>query len=70
MEEQGIIEEDTGPAPWVSNAVLAPKDDGGIRVTVDMRNANDAIIDTDVPIQFPERKTSGPSSPAVTFSPN
>ena len=50
MEEQGIIEEHDGPAPWVSNAVLAPKDDGGIRVTVDMRNANKAILDTNVPI--------------------
>ena len=50
MEEQGIIEEHTGPAPWVSNPVLAPKDDGGIRVTVDMRNANEAILDTNVPI--------------------
>lgn len=50
MEDQGIIEEHDGPAPWVSNAVLAPKDDGGIRVTVDMRNANQAILDTNVPI--------------------
>ena len=28
-EEQNIIEEHEGPAPWVSNPVLAPKDDGG-----------------------------------------
>lgn len=47
MKEQGIIEEHDGPAPWVSNAVLAPKDDGGIRVTVDMRNANQAILGSD-----------------------
>ena len=50
MEEQGIIEEHHGPAPWVSNAVLAPKDDGGVRVTIDMRQANPAIKDTHLPV--------------------
>ena len=40
----------TGPAPWVSNVVLAPKDDGDIRITVDMRNANKAIKPTNIPI--------------------
>ena len=50
MEEQGIIEEHHGPAPWVSNPVLTPKDDGGMRVTIDMRNANKAIKQTNIPI--------------------
>ena len=50
MEEQGIIEEHHGPAPWVSNAVLAPKDNGGVRVTIDMREANPAIKDTHIPV--------------------
>ena len=50
MEEAGIIEDHHGPAPWVSNVVLAPKDDGGIRVTVDMRKANEAIHSTNIPI--------------------
>ena len=36
MEDGGLIEEHHGPAPWISNTVLAPKDDGGMRVTVDM----------------------------------
>ena len=50
MEEEDIIEEHHGPAPWVSNLVLSPKDDGGIRVTVDMRQANKAIQQTHIPI--------------------
>ena len=49
MEEQTILEEHEGPAPWVSDPVLAPKD-GGIRNTVDIRQANKAIKSTNVPI--------------------
>ena len=47
MEKQGMIEPHTGPAPHV---VLAPKDDGSIRVTVDMRQVNKAIKSTNLPI--------------------
>ena len=54
MEEQGIIEEHTGPAPWVSNPVLAPKDNGDIRITIDMRQANKAIRPTNIPIPKPD----------------
>ena len=50
MEGEGIIEDHEGPAPWISNLVLAPKDDGGLRVTVDMREPNRAIQDTGLPI--------------------
>ncbi len=50
MEKAGIIEEHHGPAPWVSNIVLSPKDDGGIRVTIDLREANKAIEATNIPI--------------------
>ena len=50
MIKEGVLEEHTGPAPWVSNVVLAPKDDGDIRITVDMRNANKAIKPTNIPI--------------------
>ena len=37
MIKQDVIEEHPHdqPAPWVSNAVLAPKEDGSIRVTLD-----------------------------------
>ena len=50
MEAEGLIEEHTGPAPWISNTVLAPKDNGDTRVTVDMRNVNKAIQSTNIPI--------------------
>ena len=50
MEENGIIEEHHGPAPWISNVVLSPKDDGQTRVTLDMRCTNKAIKATNIPI--------------------
>ena len=54
MEKNGIIEEHIGPAPYVSNTVPTPKEDGGLRITVDMRNANKAIKSTNLPIPRPE----------------
>ena len=54
MERDGVVEDHEGPAPWISNLVLAPKDDGSIRVTVDMREPNKAILDTGLPIPKPE----------------
>ena len=68
MEEQNIIEEHKGPAPWVSNPVLAPKVDGGIRITVDMRQANKAIKSTNVLI--PELKISNHSWQAMRCTQN
>ena len=50
MERADIIEEHTDPAPWISNIVLAPREDGSLRVTVDMRQVNKAIKNTNVPI--------------------
>ena len=50
MEEQDIIEEHHGPSPWVSNIVLAPKDNGAIRITLDMREPNKAIKPIKMPI--------------------
>lgn len=37
-------------APWASNIVIAPKDDGGIRVTLDAKNLNKAIPASSFPI--------------------
>ena len=31
------------PAPWVSNIVIAPKDDGDIHITLDAKGVNDAL---------------------------
>lgn len=52
MISNDIIEEHpiNEPAPWVSNAVIAPKPDGGIRMTLDARNVNKAILQTNHPI--------------------
>ena len=52
MINNDIIEEHpiNEPAPWVSNAVIAPKPDGGIRMTLDARNVNKAILQTNHPI--------------------
>ena len=49
---QDVIEEHPHdePAPWVSNAVLAPKSDGSIRVTLDARNVNKALLSSNVSI--------------------
>ncbi|PIK54248.1 hypothetical protein BSL78_08875 [Apostichopus japonicus] len=44
LMEQDIIEEVNGPTPWVSPVVIVPKSGGDIRLCVDMRLANDAII--------------------------
>ena len=47
-----VIEEHpaTEPAPWISNAVIAPKADGAIRMTLDARNVNKAIQASNLPI--------------------
>ena len=44
VETLGIIEPIKGPTPWVSHLVAVPKPNGGIRVCVDMRQANSAIV--------------------------
>ncbi|CAB3989036.1 Hypothetical predicted protein [Paramuricea clavata] len=52
MIEQDVIEEHPRdePAPWVANAVLAPKDDGSLWVTMDARNVSKALYPTNHPI--------------------
>ena len=39
-----IIEPIEGPTPWVSPVVVVPKPSGDIRLCVDMRKANEAIV--------------------------
>ena len=46
MVKEGICEEHHGPTLRVSNPVLEPKPDVGMRVTVDMKNVNKAIKQT------------------------
>jgi len=44
LQKQGIIEPVQGPTPWVSPLVIVPKPSGAVRLCVDMRRANEAII--------------------------
>ena len=39
-----IIEPVEGPSPWVSPVVIVPKPSGDIRLSIDMRRANQAIV--------------------------
>lgn len=39
----GIIERVNGPSPWVSPVVIVIKDNGDVRLCIDMRRANTAI---------------------------
>ena len=49
--ESGIIEEvSEGPTGWISPLVVVPKSDGDVRICVDMRRANQAIIRERQPI--------------------
>ena len=50
LETAGIVEVHEGPAPWISNIRLAPRPDGGVRPTLDMREPNKAIQGTGLPI--------------------
>ena len=34
--------------PWISNIVMVPKPDGNIRITLDARNLNKAIMSTNL----------------------
>ena len=48
--DMGIIEPVEGPAPWVNPVVIVPKDNRDIRLCVDMRPANQAIMRRRYPI--------------------
>ena len=48
--DMGIIEPLEGPAPWVNPVVIVPKNKGKLRLCVDMRQANQAIMRRRYPI--------------------
>ncbi|GFR78250.1 transposon Ty3-I Gag-Pol polyprotein [Elysia marginata] len=43
LKEQDIIKDVVGPTPWVSLNVVVPKNTGGVRLCLDIREANKAI---------------------------
>ena len=52
MISDDVIEEHPvgDPTPWISNAVIVPKPNGSLRVTLDARNINKAIQSSNLPI--------------------
>ena len=52
MIKEDVIEEHppNEPVPWVSCAVIAPKSDSSLRITLDARNLNKALIFSNYPI--------------------
>ena len=56
MEADGVIEQHppNEPAPWVSCAVVVPKPNGEIRITLDARNINKCIQTMNYPIPMQE----------------
>ena len=52
MVKEDVLEKhpQNKPAPWISCAVIAPKPNGDIRVTIDARNVNKAVKSTNLPI--------------------
>ena len=50
LQRLDIIEPVTGPTPWVSPLVVMPKPNGEVRICVDMRRVNTAVIRERYPI--------------------
>jgi hypothetical protein len=44
LETMEVIEKVEGPTPWVSPVVVVPKKNGDVRLCVDMRQANQAVM--------------------------
>ena len=51
LQDQDIEKVTNQPTPWISSIVATPKKDGGIRICVDMTEANQAI-EKDLPCQL------------------
>lgn len=54
MLDNDVIEHHSGPADWVANLAVVFKEDGKLRITVDLRGLNKELRDTRVPIPIPE----------------
>jgi len=67
LQDLDIIEDVEGPTPWVSPLVAVPKSNGEVRVCVDMRRANEAVVRERHPIPTLE-ETLQSLNGAVVFS--
>lgn len=65
--EMDIIEPAPGPSPWVSPVVPVMKDSGEIRLCIDMRRANQAVLRESHPLPLID-ELLGSVSGAVRFS--
>ena len=55
LQRLDIIEPVNGPTPWVSPLVVVPKPNGEVRICVDMRRVNTAVIRERYPIPTVEK---------------
>jgi hypothetical protein len=51
MKDLGVISKVTTPTPWVNSLVVAEKPSGGIRVCLDPRNLNKAVLRPHYPMR-------------------
>lgn len=65
--QQDIIERVNGPSPWVSPMVPVTKDSGEIRLCIDMRQANKAVLRETHPLPLVDEMWSSING-AVRFS--
>lgn len=65
--EQDIIEQVHGPSPWISPMVAVMKDSGEIRLCIDMRQANQAVLRETHPLPLVD-ELLGSVSGAARFS--
>ena len=60
-----IVEPVEGPNPWVNPVVVVPKEQGDIRLCVDLRRANEAILRERHPIPTVDEITQGKNGSKV-----
>lgn len=67
MENEGVIKHVTGASKWVNSMVVIPKSNGSLRVCIDPRDLNRAILREQYPMKTVE-EVAGQLSSANVFS--